>query len=638
MSQETESGNLLAGIDVVNDVELLRDDPARDHGADPQQSPQQPRKTVVRRKPVSSGSNIEAPSQKTNASFELLPLNDNALPTETEGDIWSPGLWRQFPVPSALALFGCSSFIVASIIVLVKSDDQPTSDWTLSPTVYLALLTTGTNMLARFAFGEGVKIMWWHTALQGGTIQDLHNRSAYADGFVSALTSGRQFNLVALASLAVTIMVIDQPLIQRASSIASVSRTVAVNVTASIAPEIPWGFTSYMTSSSVYDQVMTQPMILAFNDYNSQAPIDASRFSGCKGTCTGYVEAGGLSAQCTTATGPIWYNLVDSFLNSASPFSVNFLLIPQPDTPTPPPVYIQMNVAFTSNSNADSCVGVYTQRKCNLVSATMRYPIDITENTITIGDILGSGTAESFQPDSSGFGFNTDRADFSFWTLGGFYLAAFALFNSSAMYIFDGSGTILQLPDTLSTQFIDLSGPNNYISAPLDGLAIPVACGTNWTDPTSHILTALNAMAFRLSLAAASVPYRNTAKPPPPQILTMQQTSDINVFRSDYRFLIASTILTTAMIVLIMPIFIGWWDLGRRVTLNPIEIAKAFDAPLLRGPGTNEELSGLMTRYGANRLRLGEMEEVASGSVMRKWLKLADPIEVGKPRAGVVYA
>jgi len=130
-------------------------------------------------------------------------------------------------------------------------------------------------MLARFAFAEGTKIAWWSKALQGGTIKDLHIRASHADSFWSALFSGRQFNFVTLASIAVTIMVIDQPLIQRASSVISMPKTTPVNITALIAPEIPWGFTGfqvgrgYISDQDGDQQLMTQPLLHCGTPLNS---------------------------------------------------------------------------------------------------------------------------------------------------------------------------------------------------------------------------------------------------------------------------------------------------------------------------------------------------------------------------------
>ncbi|RDL40421.1 uncharacterized protein BP5553_00400 [Venustampulla echinocandica] len=633
MSRQPESGNLL------DDVEQLPDDDG-DRGYDLQQKAIQqeqpvPSKSVASTVAIHPVSSPEHPSEKTNES-ESEPSSSPDAPAlqRHDGDVWSPGFWKQFPYRAALALLSCLAFIIASIVVLVKSDDQPTSAWTVSPTVYLALFMSGTNMLARFAFSEGVKIAWWCKALRGGTITDLHNHWDHADGILPALFSGRQFSLVALGTIAVTVMVIDQPLIQRASSVITIPRTFPVNVTAPIAPEVPWGFTGYQIGRRTTDQVMTQHMISAFNDHNSQAPIFTG-FSGCNDTCTGYVDAGGLSAKCNTTSGPIMYNMYDYLGKTVSPFSVNFGLKPSRVNASSQMV---LNVAYTDNSDGSSCSGIRTERTCYLVPATLRYPVKLTGNILTIGDILGNGTTQSFQPTPPMIGVD-GGGDFSTWTLGGMYIAANSLFSANATYIFGGgNGIYMALPDTLSNQFINFAPQNLSGLEDSQKITVPSACGSNWTDPTSYILSSLNMMAFRISLPAAGFPFRNTSSPPAPQFLVMEQASNFNVHRSDYRFLIASTLLTTVFVVLITPMFIGWWELGRDVTLNPMETAKAFDAPLLRGPGSNAPLPELLKSMATRRVRFGEVESYAAGPMVSRQLKLADPVEVTTPRSGVAYA
>ena len=137
-------------------------------------------------------------------------------------------------------------------------------------------------------------------------MKDLHKRWSSGDGVWSAIGAGRHFSLVSLGSIAATLIVIDQPLIQRASTIVSTPRSYLTNVTAAIAPEIPWGYTGFQPARLQNSQVMTQPMIVAFNGYNTQAPI-ISDFSGCRDKCQGFVEAGGLAAQCSTISGPVQY-------------------------------------------------------------------------------------------------------------------------------------------------------------------------------------------------------------------------------------------------------------------------------------------------------------------------------------------
>jgi len=486
-------------------------------------------------------------------------------------------------------------------------------------------------MLARYAFKEGTKIAWWRQALQGSTVAALHDRWAHADGFWSALSASRRANAVTLASLAVTIMIIDQPLIQRASSIVAITRISPVNITAAVAPEIPWGYTGWENGRVMSYQVMTQPMISVFNYYTSQAAI-VTDFSGCNGTCTGYIDAGGLSAACNASSFPMQLAMTEESVGKAvSMFSVSFGFDGM----------LSMVVAYTNNSNNTECSATRTERTCVLRSATLRYPITLTGKALTIGDVFANGTTQSFQPpappgifDELGAG----EGDFSFWTLGGLFVAATSLFSSNATYTFEAAiGTLLALPDTLSTQFLEIRQDKLSAVQSTRNTTIPESCSCNWTDPTSYILNSLNTIAFRLSLSAAKWPYRNTSIPYPPQLLTMNQTSTINVYSSDIRFLVASTVITLAFIMMIVPTFVGWWELGRNVSLDPIEIAKAFDAPLLKGPGSNAPLGKLVTTMGAREVKMGEAESDAYLAMLRKQLKLASPDEVMMPRAGAVY-
>lgn len=89
--------------------------------------------------------------------------------------------------------------------------------------------------------------------------------------------------------------------------------------------------------------------------------------------------------------------------------------------------------------------------------------------------------------------------------------------------------------------------------------------------------------------------------------------------------------------MMIIPTFIGWWELGRTITLDLTEIAKAFDAPLLKGPGSNACLEKLFDTIGRREVGLGEVECGADTEVPRKQLKLASPDEVTMSKAGSVY-
>jgi Protein of unknown function (DUF3176) len=574
---------------------------------------------------------------------DLGPVVPQNLLGVYQGQEWAPGFWRQMPLRGILALFLSLFCMAGSVAVLYRSDGQPVRDWKISPTVYLALLTTGANMTLRFAFNQGVKISWWHKALRGATVRDLHYQWSSGDGFWTALFSGRHFSLVSLASIATTLVVIDQPLIQRASTVISTPISYPVNVIAQISPEIPYGYTGYQIGRGADQQVMTGPMISAFNDYNSQNPM-TTNFSGCTDTCTGFVNAGGLAAQCSTISGPVQYLLhtdndfgggdvpADDFL-AESPFGVTFALGGSESETNG--TQITMVVSYTNTSTVN-CTGIKTQRTCTLRPATLRYPITLQGKTLSLGNILDDSTVQSFQPPSGDWISIDGGSDYDRWTIGGLYLAATSLFSSNASYEFAGAiGNVMYLPDTLSNQFLQIAVSND--SATIYELPRPLPCTSNWGDPTTHILSALNEMAFRISLITNGVPFRNTTQPPAPQVLTLQENSNINVFHSEYKYLLGSSLLSAMFVLLVAPIFWGWWELGRSVTLNPIEIAKAFDAPFFQGPGSNSTEKELVRNTGSRLLRYGEAEGYGSGEVSKRQLRLADPHEISRPTAGTVY-
>ncbi|PQE28098.1 hypothetical protein CJF32_00005849 [Rutstroemia sp. NJR-2017a WRK4] len=647
LSQQPEFGNLLNDQDLGSYLSNNEDGPEEDNilrhratreGRENMASKKTPEITTAY--PVSSDDISRDDARKADERKGIFDPTQDYLPPPYDGDVWEPG-WKQFPFTGVLALVGSFFFMVASIVILVVSAGQSPSDWMVSPTVYVAAFTTLSNLLAQYSFKQGAKIAWWYKALRGGTIGDLHHHWSHADGFFSALFAGMRLSWVTMASIAVTVMVVDQPLMQRASTIFSVEKVEQVNITAHVAPEVPWGFTGLQVGRAETDLLMTQPMLEAFNDFNSRSPITTG-FSGCNDTCVGYIDAGGVSAMCNTTSRPIDYRVLeDSAYSVLSPFSVSWGLegVAGNDPSNFTTTFITMQVTWTTNSsnNDSDWTGVLNRRSCFLTPATLQYPVKISDNTLTLLDVLAGGKVKSYQP-VCGLDLCTDGGGSpSYWTIGGIYLAALNLFSSNATYTFSGGiGTYSTFPDILSNQFLDvqkvpLSSLSNFTE-----IYAPKSFNQNWTDPTSYILNSLNNIAFRLSLAASEYPYRNTSTRPAPQIVTMQQTSRQNVYHSEYRFLVGGAVLVAICTLFITPTYIGWSKLGRSVTLNPIETGKAFDAPLLRGPGSNAPLRKLMDSMSTKEVQMGEVEDYGPSPVHR--LKLADPVEVRNPRAGVVYS
>lgn len=562
------------------------------------------------------------------------------------GNAWAPGMWNSLPHRGLWSLLGCLAGIVASVVVLVEANGSPKSNWRISPTVYISAFTAITNTLARFSFNHGTRITWWRSALHGGTINDLHSRWAHSDGFWTALFAGRHTNAITLASIAVTIIVIDQPLIQRAVNVVPSPETKPTIVTGVIAPEIPWGFTSFQEGEAFSSQLMSEPMITVFNSFHNRLPIQA-HLTGCDGVCRGSIQAGGVAARCETISGPNTYakdaaTMHDGPSNTNNPFSINFEL----DYEKTAGPQIIANIVYTRFIPSDTpCTAVRTERKCHLASATLEYPVTLKDGLVTLGDLTGQAKVVGYQPVAPGQKGEAPTnccGQGSQLTLGGLYAAATIMYNSSALlHRTPGPGIGLVLNGAAASLFLDLPPLDLAKINTKENLTQAEPCKTNWTDPTENLLINLNTMAFMLSISAATFQYRNTSAPPPPREWTMSQTRSINVYQTNYQYMIASVVLTTVFVLFITPTFTGWWELGRDVSLNPIETAKAFDAPLLSGPGSNAPLAELTRTLGTRRVKWGEVETVEAGAdggaTSIKRLVFSDSAGVVPPTKGTVY-
>jgi hypothetical protein len=65
----------------------------------------------------------------------------------------------------------------------------------------------------------------------------------------------------------------------------------------------------------------------------------------------------------------------------------------------------------------------------------------------------------------------------------------------------------------------------------------------------------------------------------------------------------------TVCILAVVPGFYGWWHLGRSISLDSIETAKAFDAPILGGAAalSNADIDVLVKVVRKRRIVYGEI-------------------------------
>lgn len=130
---------------------------------------------------------------------------------------------------------------------------------------------------------------------------------------------------------------------------------------------------------------------------------------------------------------------------------------------------------------------------------------------------------------------------------------------------------------------------------------------------TDKILLSLHEFMFRTAIKSANTStFENVIKTTPEQLVVagprqipVLQTSTVQVYKTEFRYLAGALIIYMIGFLFVTATFWGFWELGRRFSMSPIETAKAFDAPALQGAGTNLPVDELLAVYKKTPLKYG---------------------------------
>jgi hypothetical protein len=221
---------------------------------------------------------------------------------------------------------------------------------------------------------------------------------------------------------------------------------------------------------------------------------------------------------------------------------------------------------------------------------------------------------------------------FSDSTFGGVFLAAQQIFTSQANLSFELSKVWnFASSGSLANRYLQLDRYSSNI--------IYRNCNVTFEDPTSDVLLALNEIMFRSALAAANATDIQNVK-------AVQTTTNV-VFKTQYRYLWGAIAVMLLSAVAIISILKGWWVLGRTTSLSPLEVAKAFNAPLLRSDqSSNASIDKLLREIGDRRVRYGEVRfrledgsvllvdqyDLGTDQLLGRRLEMANPLNVSQIR------
>lgn len=671
----------------------------------------------------------------------LEPSDDGHPKTDgPQGAPWVTGVWERFPWQPFLNAIVTILCAIASIVVLKLSDGANTEDWSIAPSVLVSILTAVGNASLRYAVVEGFQMAWWSKATERPrTVGRLHEYYSHGTSVLAAGLSLRKPSFIALATLLASILVIDGPLLQRASSTRLVERQVtSAPVRITVGTQMPFGYTGkeFAGDSSA---LSTRPLLnpgfsTVFSDYSQRVPISAAAVAPdqCHGVCEGEIEAMGIWKTCNSSEEiiiePGGTNLTQAFTNRTL-FLVDLshhTKIPafftlergqtkiaedSPSNSRIPPdevPYIALNITYSPLPvGGIRRVGHHV---CRLYSARRRYPIRITNDTApgegarlpsikasSILTLTGRSTfiegsiqnvrhaVESLNlpPTTKGPGdiqpyhlsLPTDPAFFNDltcpWgfgcpmhtTLGGLSSALQDVLSANVRSTPGDVDFVVSMKGALPNQLVT-ELPASTIE--INGVEVfnPILATVGWNDPTNLIMDAFDEIMLRTAVATAyadvlqnvtwiyansnlnsvSAPARNGSDAdkyrlmPAMQTVNMSQKRTIQVYVSNYAFLVAGVAVMLLAVIGVMPLFYGFWDLGRDVTLSPIETAKAFGAPVLDTEGVSSNATATAiakSETGRLLVQYGEVRGSEAGGGAR--LRFGDAGSVREPRSGRMY-
>jgi hypothetical protein len=545
---------------------------------------------------------------------------------------WKTGLWRRFPHTGMLSVLAAILASVCMIYIVSTSDGKPINHWKYQPTVYLSITYTIANLALQYALAQAVTMAWWIKALKGdSSVRDLHNIWAFGSSFVDILASPKSFNIVALAGLAVALAPINGPLLQRSSIVIERTRAELKNLTIPIALEFPDGYTGDIAAmrGSYEPTAISGSFSEILKQHNNRQAINITNV-GCEGTCKGTLLGAGYDIHCwnesTRATNADNRTREDAgFGWRTTPFVSEFTY-EEVENPV-----INFTVLFKSEPVLEAN---YTTSKCILRPATVEYPILLTNNTMTLDDTGSWKTDRTSKLRPAKF---VPGRENSPTTHGGMWLYLDALYKSSMYADYSGvKGWRGGYDGAASYRYVNDVGSMGWSS-------LDEGATLSFRDPTDDAMNTVREIAWRTALYIPqdNIKTQNTrsrlknqtktewADAYSQQVEVRQETKQI-VYKSQYAYLGVAVALTLCASLCVLALSLGWWKLGRDVSLSPIEIAKAFAAPLLQDTNSNHSAKAILKDLGEDKLCYGTAWD-DGGGVSAATLRFDRPGRSEKP-------
>jgi hypothetical protein len=540
---------------------------------------------------------------------------------------WETGVMARFPWLGIGSLFCVLLSVGAAALVLTLCNGRAQSGWPkkITPNVVLAGINAFANIMLAIAIGQGVAIAWWRKVLRGATVTDLHHSWGFSTSLVSLVKGWRYLNFIALAALAAKLAIIDSILLQRALQTFNAPDP-ARNLTMQAPLITTWPATGIVTSSD--QEVGSVRMDFQNSVVNAWSggifSPTTSTFAGCNGVCQGTFEGIGFAfapeiipSEQVNLTDPKWQN--DT---SVPLFDVSFEMSWANSTKTYSSIFVNM-LYFSADSPTGDCTGTLSKARYEvrpaLLDMDFRFEdftalnIGTTLPTIEIGNTLNiPPTAHSPSAWIGGWNddgtqtnpfhikqhldYPDDNGSIGNTTLGGVFLALQQYMGSSANITYNTTSQTWELSQQGTFQL-------HEAAAGYAGDITPGTCNYNYFSGTEmDVIAAINNLGFELTTSTwLAGPQQN--------ITTNQQAFGIH-YKTNFGFMAGAVASMVICVFLVLPSYWKFWELGRPVSLAPVEIANAFRAPVLdNSKASNAMVEDLLREVGSRRVMFGQMPE-----------------------------
>jgi hypothetical protein len=530
-------------------------------------------------------------------STEKTPPYTPAIRKQADHYVWRPGVFRRAPWVALIAIvFGIASAAASAVIIVISNEHAAT--WKVQPSVLLGFLAGFSTTMLVVALSSGVTITWWRAAFdpRGTTMAKLHYIWKYGGGGSSTpWLAGKHVNKVAVASILTAITgVAYGPLLQRASRTESRNLSSKITMSLDIYSQLPTGYAGTVGDTPGGLPLLSTAFLSDIQYWYSQSGITTWDFSPyfCNGTCAGSVLTAGLQGAdggCNMTKQPL--DLRAAADDGTEVFSINFSRYDdQENIPT-----LEMTFQYITNVTSE-CSATLVTEVCRLQAATVTYPIiiqnDIVNINTSIYDVLRFGEPYADPGDLSTAPEGSPAGP----------LSALQWFGTEYYW---SNATLHYNSSTEAWWMTSLGIPaHQYFDTDSDDYVPSITCGFQWNDPTVDIFSD-----FYQVLFYAAFDDDNWGADDVTQNFTAVQTQSTLVYHSEYGYLAGASALVLLALIGVSTTLYGWWELGRNVSLSPLETAKALGAELFRHyPHWNTHMDGgnLAKDMGHRRFRYGE--------------------------------